>query len=492
MITTDVLVVSPFRRPDFRHAVSPSHPFEEPWDSPPFVTAAACEAAGHRTAILALQNVYAGFDEAEDMVGVRELLSRYNSGVVIFTGDHFIASRSTATFYGIDIISKLIRERSDALIGVCGRLATTTRERLLMALPKLDFLVIGESEQVLGEVVTIALVKGAAGLAELSYVITRDSMTVRSKVEPAYVADPNALPLPAFHLAGPSVDLLAQRRMFQTKTIPFSVRTSFGCKFRCRFCAGVPHWTDYRTKSGERIAAEIDHLYASLPGLARLSFLEDEIATRRIDHVRALAKVLGAHGIRLDGLYTHSTLLTAEVAELLSPVVDKVFLGLDNPQDEVLRRMGKGQRLDTVLAAVGRAHAAGLRTHLEWIIGSPPETVDSLITSLHAIFTLVATGAVDSINTYVFCPHPGTEYAENATEHGLTVYEQFEMLESGGYPAASTADLSRQQIFTAYLISQLLITEVYAARQRLGTGRMPRPPARVELARLFTQVGGQR
>ncbi len=492
MIAADILVISPFRRPDFRHAVSPSHPFEEPWDSPPFVTAAACEGAGHRTAVLVLQNVYTGFDESVDTENLRELLRLHDPRLVIFTGDHFIASRSTATRYGIDIVSKLFREQGQPLIGVCGRLATTTGKGLLAAVPEIDFLVVGESEQVLGDVATTALTKGTAGLAQIPHVLTRETVPTGIKVEPAYVTDPNALPLPAFHLAQPSIELLLERRAFHTTTIPFSLRSSFGCKFRCKFCAGVPHWTDYRTKSAARLAAEIDHLVASLPGVARLSFLEDEIATRHLDHVRVVATVLRERGIRLDGLYTHSSLLTDEAARLLAPVVDRVFLGLDSPHDEVLRRMGKGQRLDTVLTAVERARAAGLRTHLEWIIGSPPETVDSVITSLYAIFTLVATGVVENVNTYVYCPHPGTEYAENAAEYGLTVHEPFDMLESGGYPAASSPQLTRNQIFTAYLISQLLITEASSARQRLGPGSTPRPPVRAELARLFAQIGAER
>src|SRR5699024_5095103 len=138
-----------------------------------------------------------------------------------------------------------------------------------------------------------------------------------------------------------------------------------------------------------------------------------------VAHVRGIAKVLRDRSVRLNGLYTHSSLLTEEVIEHLAPVVDRVFLGLDNPSDEVLRKMGKGQRLSTVLAAVERARAGGLRTHLEWIIGNPSESVQSLVTSLHAICTLLASNAVDSINTYVFCPHPGTEYREKSEEHGL-------------------------------------------------------------------------
>lgn len=485
----DVLVISPFRRPDFRHAVSPSHPFEEPWDSPPFVAAAVCEAAGYETALLALQNVYVGFDEHADADELRQLLAQFEPRLVLFAGDHFIPSRSTATRYGIEIVSRMLREQGEPIVGVSGRLATTARERLLEAVPDVDFVVVGEAEEVLGKLVGTALAEGTSGLTTMPEVLVRRPPGVPAEVRAAFVADPASLPLPAFHLGGRSIELLARRRTFPADTVPFSLRSSFGCKFRCKFCAGVPHWTDYRVKSAAQFGAEVDHLHSSLPGVARLSFLEDEIATRNIEHVRALTDVLAERQICLDGLYTHSSLLTDEIARLLAPVVDRVFLGLDSPDDDLLRQMGKGQRLDTVLAAVGRAQVAGLKTHLEWIIGSPSETVDTLITSLHAIFTLLATGSVESVNTYVYCPHPGTEYRQRSAEHGLTVHEDFDMLESGGYPASSTSRLSRNQVFTAYLMSQLVISEVSAARQNAGRSAVPRPPVRDALSRLFAQIG---
>jgi radical SAM superfamily enzyme YgiQ (UPF0313 family) len=485
MTSTEVVVISPFRRPDFRHAVSPTHPYEEPWDSPVFIAAGACEEAGFETTVLVLQNIYAGFDVDSDIDEVREMLKIHQAKLFLFVSDNFIASRSTATTFGIDIVSRLIRETNAGVqIGVCGRLATTTRERLLEVLPLIDFVVIGEFEQVLSEVTTGAM-RDPVQLDKMQSVITRRSIETATDVEPAFLLDPDAAALPAFHLAGESVELLARRRNFPDSPIPFSIRTSFGCKFRCRFCAGVPHWKDYRTKSGARIAQEIDNLFAALPGKARISFLEDEIATRHLDHVRTFVNVLKARNIRLDGLYTHATLLTEEIAELLIPVVDRVFLGLDNPQDDILRQMGKGQRLDTVLSAVRRARSVGLGVHLEWIIGSPLETPDSLITSLNSIFTLITTTAVDSVNTYVYCPHPGTEYAKNADAYGLKIHEEFDMLESGGYPAASTKSLSRQQIYVAYLISQLIISEAHTARILFGRGGVPRPPARAELRRLF-------
>ncbi|MCY9787138.1 B12-binding domain-containing radical SAM protein [Nocardiopsis sp. EMB25] len=490
MKTTDVLIITPFRRPDFRHAILPTHPAEEPIDSPALRVAAICENSGFETRLLALQNIFAGFDENTDTDVLRKLIGESSPTVVLFVSDNLIASRSTATVYGIDVVSKILRESSNTPIGFCGRLATTAAAEVLETIVELDFAIIGEPEAVVSDVLTSVTEDGVPALTQYPSVLTRECVQQGKRPKAAFVSDPNSLPIPAFHLAERSVELLLARRAFSDRLVPFSLRTSYGCKFRCKFCAGVPNWTNYRTRSAENFAHEVDRLYQVFPDTAYLSFLEDEIATRDVAHIRGIAKVLRDRSVRLNGLYTHSSLLTEEVVEQLAPVTDRVFLGLDNPSDEVLRKMGKGQRLSTVLTAAQRAREGGLRTHLEWIIGSPSETVHSLVTSLHAICVLLASNTVDSINTYVFCPHPGTEYRERAGDHGLVVHDPFHMLESGGYPASSTEALTRNQIFSAYLMSQVVISEIIAARQRSGAAQNLPAPSRAELERIFAEIGG--
>jgi len=408
--------------------------------------------------------------------------------VVIFSSDHFIPSRSTASIYGISLVSKIFKSRErPPLIGVCGRLATVAAQRLFAEVPEVDFAVIGESDGVIGEVVADLL---AADMEETSrrhgYVHTR---TAPAR-DIAYMGDVNDVALPAFALALPSIAQYRSRFGLEENPLPFSLRTSFGCKFKCRFCAGVPHWLDYRKKSPDRVQAELDAFLNQLGDQARISFLEDEIFTRDPEHVAAITALLKERNIYLDGLYTHSTLLTPEIAADLCTVADRVFTGLDNADDQILRKMGKGQLLDTVLDAVEKAQAASLKVHLEWIIGTPEETLDTLVTSLSTIFNLLSTHAVESINTYVYCPHPGTDYTVNAKKYRMRVLDTFDGIqESGGYPAFDTANLTRNQIYTAYLMSQLVIAEVTAARQHSSIPRAVVPASRSELLRLFGMIG---
>lgn len=489
----DALVIAPFRRPTFRQAISERYPVQEPWDSPPLTVAAGLQENGLTTDYLALQNLFHSWDEDRDLPRLREVLTEVPARMVVFASDYFIPSRSTATLFGIKIVVRELRRMNvDVTVGVVGRLATTAGSTLLDSVPGCDFVVHGEPESVIGEIAEQILRRGIPA-AEHPSLVTRALLSSGHQPQAATTATLDMTPAPAWHLLKRSLQWSDKYTTGDAETIPFSLRTSAGCRFQCRFCAGVPNWLNYRTKSADRVAAEIDDLRAATGGRAHLSFLEDEIFTRDLRHVQSISEVCVQRDVRFDGVYTHSSMLTPEIVKPLARMTNRVYLGLDNPDDAILKKMRKGQRFDTVLNAIEIARSAGLGTHLEWIIGSPADTVDSMSASLNLITALLSTRVVESINTYVYCPHPGTEYANNPRKYGLHIIDGFEdMQESGGYPTYETDNLTRQQIFTAYLMSQLAIAEISHERDRGTVQKAVGLSSREELVRIFDKVTGCR
>ncbi|MDX0698047.1 B12-binding domain-containing radical SAM protein [Sinorhizobium meliloti] len=476
MTAPDVLVIAPFRQPTFRFGIAADYNQQEPWDSPPFQMAGAVEAAGFSAGLLQLINIFPGYNEEVHGEFLSQFLRASQAKVVLFATDYFIASRSTAALYGIRrVIAHMAQSSLRPLFGVTGRIATVLGRRLFEFCPDLDFLVAGEVENVIGPALGNALRRDREALAAHPNVLVNGSGT-RAHAEAAFLSDPSATPLPAYHLAGDT--MRAFERVFGAppQKIPFSIRTSLGCRLQCRFCAGVPNWNRYRLKSAERVAAEIDLLTKHCGAVARLSFLEDELFTVDDAHVDAVCALLKRRGLVLDGVYTHSAFLTRRSAAALAGVTRHVYFGLDSADDALLKHMKKGQRFESVLAAIELAEKAGLAVALEWIIGSPGETRDNLIHSLNMIYNLLVTGTVDNINTYVYCPHPGTEFAEAAGQYGIEVLSGFDWIqESGGFPAALTQTLTRNEIFTAYLMSQLVIREAKEARHKIGPAQKVSP-----------------
>lgn len=452
-MTPRVWVVEPFRRPTFRKAISTGYPMYEPWDSAPLVIAGGLLDAGLEVRYFALQNVFDGWLPDLHLEVLRRILAD-PPDVLLFAADDFIGSRSTATTFGMRVVASIVRETSPATSLVAtGRLATASPEGLLDEVPDLDHVLTGEWAEEIGSFVQ-ALTRG-----------DQPARICQAPTQPPG-RSLDTLPMPAWHLLNESIDWFERLHPAAAETINISLRTSVGCKFRCKFCAGVPYWNNYRTKSPRRVDEELQALDESLGARARVSFLEDELFTRDPQHAIAVAKVLKTHGVHLDGVYTHSSLLTSDVLSALSEVTSAVYLGLDNSSDDLLKRMGKGQSMETVLQALQRASHAGVPVHLEWIVGAPQETLDIAVENLHAMFVLASSGLVAGVNTYVYCPHPGTQYARDCQRYDLNILGSWdEMLESGGFPAADTRELSRQQIFVLYLFSQLMLREVDLARQ---------------------------
>lgn len=187
-MTLDVLVISPFRRPTFRKAISERYPVREPWDSPPLIVAGGLEQRGLTVGYLALQNLFDSWEESRDLSRLREILMDVPTRMVLFTSDYFIPSRSTATLFGIRVVSKQMRAaHAEVIIGVAGRLATTAGPHLLDQVPECDFLVHGEPESVVGDIAAELLEKGVAEARHPS-LVTRASTTDGQRPHPATTA----------------------------------------------------------------------------------------------------------------------------------------------------------------------------------------------------------------------------------------------------------------------------------------------------------------
>lgn len=478
----DVLVITPFRKPTFRNSISCQYPLEEPWDSQPLIIAACCERVGLTVRYLPLQNIFNGFQAVADGSTLIQILKSNLGRVVVFAADNFIPSRSTATTFGLRYIAREIKLINDkTTIAVSGRLATTFGNELLRIIPDLDIVLAGEVEMIIGSLCD-RWIKDRGNFEIDQCVGTRNDR--KNAATPNFVKDLTELPPPAFHLV-PAAALLHNAIRRKETRIPVSIRTSQGCSFHCRFCGGVPNWNLIRVKNRIQVQTELKEFCRHVRPIGELAFFEDEVFTLYFDHVDMVASLLEQNDLIVGGIYTHSSLMNARVASRIARTCRQVYMGLDSVDDEALVDMGKKQSLASVLRAVEIARDAGILVHLETIIGHPRETLQTAISCLAIAFDLLSTGMIDSLNTYIFCPHPGTSYAQ---EHSAGKdYKDWldNMQESGGFPTSATDGLSQQQVFVVYLVSQLMIAEIALAKTKGWKLTEAKPSAREHLLELF-------
>ena len=75
-------------------------------------------------------------------------------------------------------------------------------------------------------------------------------------------------------------------------------------------------------------------------------------------------------------------------------------------------------------------------------------------------------GEVRSISPGILRPQPGTDIGENPEKYGITIHHRnwSQYHSKGGYPVYSTNKLSPQQIYTYYLMAELIAAEASQIR----------------------------
>jgi radical SAM superfamily enzyme YgiQ (UPF0313 family) len=327
---------------------------------------------------------------------------------------------------------------------------------LLEVIPQVDFVGNGEVDLLLPYYVK-SLLDGDG-----VYHSSVNSRTTPARTNnPAVISDLSELPVPAFDLVQPALELYSRITGYLGQ-IPFSLRTSAGCIFACRYCAGVPNWNNIRYRSAHRLSADLESFKRHIGEQGRIAFLEDELFTVNAAHASQVAKVIRSSGTKLLGFYTEASQLSdIQIAEL-SAVSESVVFGIEGIFESDSNRREKGRSLAMMEQIIAKCTQGGLNVQLEYAIGLPNSTLRETIKAIAYLYKKLLCGQIWRANTYVFCPHPGTAYGENPDEYGLVINCGPEwMLESGGYPTSASKHYSANTAYILYLLSQTLIQEAY-------------------------------
>lgn len=218
-----------------------------------------------------------------------------------------------------------------------------------------DFLVVGEAESVLDDFV-------AAWRA--------GAMHGRFDAE-RYQADVTRSPTPRF-------DLLDRDRYLQ-----MSVQYSRGCPFTCEFCDIIELFGRRpRTKGSAQLLAELDAIYA-LGHRGHIFFVDDNLIGNKKAVKQFLPELVRwqqEHGFPFD-FSTEASINLADDAELMALLSKAgflgVFIGIESPDEDVLRAMKKKQNTKRNIAvSIHKVYASGLAVLGGFIVGFDEERGD--------------------------------------------------------------------------------------------------------------------
>ena len=245
----------------------------------------------------------------------------------------------------------------------------------------------------------------------------------------------------------PRHDLLPLRR-YRAPLVggPYTfIVTSRGCPAGCRFCIKhVNYGNTVRFRSPENVLQEIEMLLGL--GIRDLHMYADLFTLNR-EHVLGICEGILERGWKVR--WTCNSRVDFVDEEMLRMMGKAgcwmIAWGIESGSAEVLRRAHKGYDLEQPQRALAWARAAGIKNWGYFIIGLPGETEETIQETIALALRL----PLDLALFHIAAPHPGTPFFFEVVEQGWfrpgTRWEEIDMdrctvLE---YPHLPAAELER-------------------------------------------------
>jgi radical SAM superfamily enzyme YgiQ (UPF0313 family) len=305
-----------------------------------------------------------------------------------------------------------IKRRYGCKIAYVGCHVSALPEETLKNYP-VDFVCVGEYEFTLLEVARAlqaprdySRVNGLAWRNDQGTIIInprRELADLDTLAMPAY----GQLPIRLYH------DPITQRRPYM------SIISSRGCPKTCAFCVApqVMYGRRVRYRSPARVADEIRLLNERFG--VREIFFDDDTFTLNKEHVLGVCAEIRNRGLRIDWscFARCDGIDEAVLIEMKKAGCYMLRFGIETLDDNLLGRMGKNIKVDTIKRSLNQAKGLGFRLHATVMLGYPGETKESISRTLD----FVKKSNIDFAQFSIATPYPGTQfYAECKEKNMLT------------------------------------------------------------------------
>ncbi len=317
-------------------------------------------------------------------------------------------------------LAEQIRSRfPDAILVAGGEHMTAAPEHSLADCPALDYVVLGEGEETLVDLVR-TLTRGGDPLKVAGLCFRRDGSTVRTGPRQRLQAVDD-VPWPAWDLV-PVESYLSNGLSYgvgQGRTMP--ILATRGCPFKCTFCSSPGMWTQrWYPRNPKAVADEIE-AYAERYRATNFDFY-DLTAIIRKGWIVEFCHELIHRKLNISWqlpAWTRSEAIDEEVADLLARsghrnIVYAPESGSERMLDLIKKRVDLGHMLKSMRACIRH----GISVKLNMIMGFPEETRTDIVET-YRFLARTAWSGVDDATISTFIPYPGSELFQGLRKKGL-------------------------------------------------------------------------
>lgn len=369
-------------------------------------------------------------------------------------------------------VARLLKARlPETPIVVGGPHATSDPDDVLSD-PNVDYLVQGEGEQTLCELVEALRTRGSIDeIAGLGF--HRDGIAVMNPSRP-FIEDLDSMPFPAWDLIDREAYFKGKRGLWFYKSRRYMpVFTSRACPHRCIFCHKV-FGKRFRARGPESVIAELRALYHT-HGIREFEFYDDcvnadrsrfkEILRRFAESEMREASLQFPNGLRADTV-------DDETIELLRRArTFSVSIAVESATPRIQKLIRKHVKLEELRSVASKISRQGIFVHGFFMFGFPTETVAEMEETLRFALAL----DIDTASFFIVSPFKNTEIAEMVAREGRgldAAPEDFDYLRPRlNVSAASDQELSAM-IRRAYF--EFYVSPKRAARVARALSSCPR------------------
>jgi len=269
-----------------------------------------------------------------------------------------------------------------------------------------DFIIIGEAEQTLLELIDALSIGNASGEDILGLAYKKDGQFVKTHPRPV-MKDLDVLPLPAWDLV--NMQQYKDTWIKSSGYFSLNMNTTRGCPFKCNWCAKPIYGSRYNTRSVQHVMEELK-LLINKYGAEHIWF-SDDIFGLKPGWVPGFAKQVTAAGLKFRfKIQSRADLLLQDdqIAALAAAGCENVWIGAESGSQKILDAMDKGTSIDQIHQSTKLMKKHGIKPSFFIQFGYPGETKEDIALTIAMINQLLPF----EIGISVSYPLPGTVFYE--------------------------------------------------------------------------------
>jgi len=356
------------------------------------------ENKGYDVNVLDYSNI--DWDNAERELS--EVIKTQNPRIV---GISCMVTNRTSSFK----LAKLVKKIDPKITVVMGGVHPTTMFKQVINHYSTDFVVVGEGEITLLELVNAIENKWSfEKLKKINGLVFKYNGQIIVNEPRPKMTNEQLDALPIF-----------KHEYFKKKIDQFGIVfiiTSRGCPFNCSFCSSSQYWGRLRRqRNAENVFSEIKYVKERFPNMKRIYFADDEFLCDKKRIIEVCKKIVKEDIKIAWECQARITSIDEEIVGWLKKAgCDLIYFGIESGSQRILNNVNKKVTIEQMIKAIEIVKKYGIRIGPNLMIGLPGENKESVAETIKFLKRIKVYGEPSILQVY-----PATDICEMSKKKGF-------------------------------------------------------------------------